>query len=166
MSTRPFGTPPTTPLRAPGGVEDVPVPDQVHPTTSPYGVAPDSSGYAQYVAPARTSPVVGWVAFGAGLVAILGSIINALVVSAAFPDDAFDPRSPTATTGIGIALLLASGLVVWFGFGLWAIIQGIVATVKKRGVWQGAVGIVLGLVGPWTGILIVILRVLSTMPSS
>jgi len=45
-------------------------------------------------------------------------------------------------------------LFLWFGFGLWAIIQGGIAIGQRRGRTEGVGAVLLGIVGPWIGVVI------------
>src|SRR3546814_6329150 len=94
------------------------------------GYAVDASGYAapdayvdysgRKVPPRPTSPALGWVALVAGLIALGGSTINALIGVGLLSPASLDGGAGNTAALIAIALL--NGLVVWFLFGLWAII--------------------------------------------
>ncbi|WP_156252230.1 hypothetical protein [Pseudactinotalea terrae] len=135
-----------------------------HPLADRSGDAIDASGYAapdayvdysgRQVPPRSTSPALGWVALVAGLIALGGSTINALIAVGLLSPASLDGGAGNTVALLAIALL--NGLLVWFLFGLWAIVQGIVALAQKRGVVQGIVAIGLGVVGPWVGIVLAV----------
>lgn len=136
-----------------GQAEDAPPWNPAHRSAGGY---PAPGAYGGYAPPARpATPTLGRVALAAGAVALIGSIVNALVIGAMFTPSALD-----AADGGNIAVLMSLGLanllLVWFGFGLWAIIQGCVAISQRRGVGSGIAALVLGLIGPWVGVVIAI----------
>lgn len=99
-------------------------------------------------------------ALGAGLLALIGSVVNALIIGALFRPDAFE-SADGGNFAVLMSLGLANVLLVWFGFGLWAIIQGGIAIAQKRGVAAGVGAVILGIVGPWTGVMIAAVAVVS-----
>ncbi len=115
-------------------------------TSSP----PAEYGAMSYQPPPRTS-TLGLVALGAGAIALIGSIVNAAIAAALF-DPASLGDDPAGAVGLVAAVGLLNLMLLWFAFGLWAIVQGIVAIVQKRGVGAGIGGLVLGLIGPWVGV--------------
>lgn len=110
----------------------------------------DYSGTA--VPPPPTSSTLGWVALVAGAISLIGSVVNALIVYWTFQPEGLHDGVDTAR--IALAFGFANGLLLWFLFGLWAIVQGLVALAQKRGAVHGVVGMVLGIIGPWTGLVL------------
>lgn len=123
------------------------------------------SDYSGRAVPQRpTTPTLGWVALAAGAVALIGSVVNALVIFQIFTPENLDGDASTAV--VAMAFGLTNGLMIWFGFGLWAIIQGLVALGMKRGVVQGVVGAILGLIGPWTGVILAAILFTQRFPTT
>lgn len=123
------------------------------------------SDYSGRAIPQRpTTPTLGWVALAAGAVALIGSVVNALIIVAVLTPENLTGDSSTAVTLMTIAL--ANGLLIWFGFGLWAIIQGLIALGMKRGGVQGVFGAILGLIGPWTGVILAAILFTQRFPTT
>lgn len=160
-TTPPSGYPSQPGTEAYGQIEDAP--------PSPYlgtggYAAPDA--YVAYGPPSHpTTPVLGRVALAAGVVALLGSIINALIIAALFRPDMF-ASADGGNMSMLVSLGLAQVLIVWFGFGLWALVQGIIAIVQKRGVAEGVAAVILGLIGPWVGVVITAVALATTFAQS
>lgn len=106
-----------------------------------------------------TSAVLGWIALAVGALSLIGSVVNALIVASLLDPQTLDRTSDGGSVAVSVGLVLASGLLLWFGFGLWAIVQGVIAAVQRRGIGPGIAGVALGLVGPWVGVVIAIATV-------
>lgn len=163
-SSSPWGDPGSEPTHARahpyGQVDDAPDPGPAVGGHAPRTHAAPG-GYGGYPPPDRpTSPALGRVALGAGLLALIGSVVNALIIGALFRPDAFE-SADGGNFAVLMSLGLANVLLVWFGFGLWAIIQGGIAIAQKRGVAAGVGAVILGIVGPWTGVMIAAVAVVS-----
>lgn len=142
--------PPPAPQTAYGQVDDA-----AGPYAGGQPVAYAAPGaYGGYAPPPRpTTPTLGWVALVAGIVALVGSLVNGLVIASLLTPAAFDGPD-SGNVAMLMSLGLANGLLLWFGFGLWAIIQGGVAIAQGRGRPQGIGAVLLGVVGPWVGVAI------------
>jgi hypothetical protein len=102
--------------------------------------------------PEQRPSTLGWVALFAGVVCLLGSIANGIAIGVVFRPELFEGADQVqGNLAIGGGAFLATVLLVWFGFSIWAIIQGIIACAQRRGVGPGIGAIVLGVVGPWVG---------------
>lgn len=146
-------------MTQPPGSQQPPYGHVVDAPASPY-LAPGA--YTGYAPPARpTSSTLGWVALVAGAVALIGSAINGLVIGSMLRPEAFDSPD-SGNISVLMSLGLANLLIVWFGFGLWAIIQGCVAIAQKRGVGPGIGGLILGVIGPWVGVVVAIAAFMTT----
>lgn len=129
----------------------------------PYAAAPASAGapsWQGYEEPKAKKKTVGVVAFLLGLIALALGIVggyffgSAIVDSRAFEDmiqnggsttdpQAFDDVTSSPT-------ILISGVIAVIGsvLGIWAIVQGIIAIVTKRGRAWGVFGLILAVLGP------------------
>ncbi|WP_203137934.1 hypothetical protein [Microbacterium sp. JZ31] len=125
---------------------------------APY-VAPQDPRFAQALqAPAaRPSAALGTVALILSLVAAIGASV-VLAVALAAIGAGVGPRLQTIVPGTGLEILtpvrdmvLVAEIAVWVAgaLGIWALIQGIVAVVKRRGRGAGIAAIVISAVGPF-----------------
>jgi hypothetical protein len=99
--------------------------------------------------PLHSTSLLGWVALGAGVLATLGMVLNAVVVAAVMRPQLGDDQA--GAVGVAMLLVLLTGVVVSLMFALWAIVQGCIAVARRRGVGPGIGAVILGLVGPWVG---------------
>jgi hypothetical protein len=128
-------------------------PQHEFPAPGRYG---EYSGSAAAGPPQPTGPGLGWIALVAGVIALIGSVLNAVIVIALLSPDRLDAGSDGGSIAATFGFALASGLLIWFGFGLWAIIQGAIAAARRRGQVQGIIAILIGLIGPWVGVVLAI----------
>lgn len=134
-------------------VADAPVSAAGDHPAAPYTQSPGA--YGRYYAPIPTrTPTLGRVALLAGGIGLAGSLINGLIIAAVFRPELIDSSTGAGTFPVLASFGLANLLLLWFCFGLWALVQGIVAMVTKRGAGAGAGALALGLVGPWIGVVI------------
>jgi len=122
--------------------------------------APGQGGeYSDDVAagpPRPTGAGLGWIALAVGVIALIGSVVNAVIVIELLSPGRLDVGSDGGSIAGAFGFALASGLLIWFGFGLWAIIQGAIAAAQRRGPVQGMIAVILGLFGPWVGLVLAI----------
>jgi hypothetical protein len=131
----------------------------------PYAAAaPASAGapsWQGYEEPKRKKKTVGVVAFVLGLVAlVLGVVVGYLFGTAIVNSQAFDDvlqnggsTTPDASAFSDLQgspeLAVAGGLAILGSIlGIWAIVQGIIAIVTKRGRGWGVFGLILAVLGP------------------
>ncbi|WP_144753409.1 DUF4064 domain-containing protein [Curtobacterium pusillum] len=130
----------------------------------PYAAAaaPTSAGapsWQGYEEPKRKKKTVGAIAFVVGLLALVAGVVAGVLIGAAFGDsaalrEAANGGSTTPSDSAVQELMTSPGavtasLLFYLGtaLGLWAIVQGIIAAVTKRGRAWGVWGIVLAVVG-------------------
>ena len=118
--------------------------------------APSWQGYEE---PKRKKKTVGAIAFVVGLLALVAGVVAGVLIGAAFGDsaalrEAANGGSTTPSDSAVQELMTSPGavtasLLFYLGtaLGLWAIVQGIIAAVTKRGRAWGVWGIVLAVVG-------------------
>lgn len=141
-------------------VSSPPVPQPPAPGSyaAPY-VPPQDTRYAHFLqAPARpASPALGRVALILALVATVGASV-ALAIALGAIGAGIGPRLQgiSPTTGLEILTpvrdwVLLAEIAAWGGtaLGLWALVQGIVAVVKRRGRGAGIAAIVIAALGPF-----------------
>ncbi|WP_309067365.1 hypothetical protein [Microbacterium sp.] len=136
---------------------NVPQPPAPGGYAAPY-VAPQDTRFAQALqAPGpRPSAALGTVALILSLVATVGGSV-VLAVALAAIGAGVGPSLQTLTAGTGLEILtpvrdmvLVAEIAVWGGsaLGVWALIQGIIAVVKRRGRGAGIAAIIISAVGP------------------
>ncbi|WP_144711509.1 DUF2127 domain-containing protein [Curtobacterium pusillum] len=133
-----------------------------HQAQQPYAAAPASAGapsWQGYREPKAKKKTVGVIAFVVGLAALVVAVIAGVLIGAAFgdsqalreatqsngsatPSDAAIQELMTSPGAISASLLFYLGTAL----GLWAVVQGIVAAVTKRGRAWGVWAIVLAVV--------------------
>jgi len=136
-----------------------PYPTSGQPSTpaAPY-VPPQDPRFAQALQAPRPpgSPALGRVALALALVATVGASI-ALAIALGAIAAGVGPRLQTIAPTSGLEVLtpvrdwvLVAELAAWAGtaLGVWALVQGIVATVRRRGRGPGIAAIVIAAVGP------------------
>lgn len=128
-------------------------PQHSYPAPGQYG---EYSGYAAAGPPRPTGPGLGWIALVVGVISLIGSVVNAVIVIELLSPGRLDTGADGGTLAATFGFALASGLLIWFGFGLWAIIQGAIAVARRRGTVQGIIAILIGLIGPWVGVVVAI----------
>ncbi|MFV0425835.1 MAG: hypothetical protein ACK5KU_02230 [Beutenbergiaceae bacterium] len=95
---------------------------------------------------------LGVVAFVAGLICLVGASGTGIVIVLTLNPAVFDQSEVIALTSLSIGLTAIVLLMMWAGFALWPIIQGIVAVVQKRGTNFGLAAVAMGVAGPAIGI--------------
>ncbi|WP_439692990.1 DUF308 domain-containing protein [Curtobacterium sp. SP.BCo] len=135
-----------------------------HQAQQPYAAAaaPASAGapsWQGYEEPKRKKKTVGAIAFVVGLLALVSGVVAGVLIGAAFGDstalrEAANSGSTTPSDAAIRELMTSPGavsasLLFYLGtaLGLWAIVQGIIAAVTKRGRAWGVWGLVLAVVG-------------------
>lgn len=155
-----------------GRPADSPTWGEQHGLHQPYAAAaaPTSANapaWQSYDEPKRKKKTVGVVAFVLALVAVVLAVVAGTVFGSAFGANSAirdailngsaatqsgqedlqrqlmnDPTILTSSGGAGIAILIGTVL------GLWALVQGIIAIVTKRGRAFGVVAVILAVLGP------------------
>jgi hypothetical protein len=99
---------------------------------------------------------LGAIAFAAGVVVFVGSVIDASIIGVIVRTPPhYNPPAETlpysflsAQASATVGYLLTGVLVLGTGLGIWAIVQGIVASVQVRGRRWAMAAIILGVAAP------------------
>ena len=126
-------------------------------STPSYDTWQQPPAFAAEPQPQKRSPRLGRVALVLALVAVVGAVIVAIVVgilAVPYTDYSasgfnFNLQAGSPDPGqAGVAILSLAGGLIGTVIGVWAFIQGIVATAQNRGRGAGIAAIVIAVLGP------------------
>ena len=147
--------------------------DAAYPQYAPYAGSP-GPGQPFAVAPLTRRRTVGVIALVASLVALIGGLILSTFVAqgmapymGAAMDGTLDPdtmSSDELATFTAISAGITGALLFGTAFGLWGLIQGIVATVRRSGRAFGVAAIVIAVAAPVICVIAFYAVILTSVP--